>query len=180
MSVRSNLAEELAIADQQSDYIAVELLWNVLVKAAHSHNDCKEYKRIQSLVEGIEKGEATYLMNHVAIDTLLKLEPPLETILVDSNEQLNTKQTAEELRAIEANRFTNPRKALDALVFVLKRIRNKRVHGFKSPNGPRMARFSVRLALYCLRFVMRSSSDISEVTQTFPLLFGRKLLSLVP
>ncbi len=137
MSLRSNLAEELAIADEQSDYVAVELLWNVLVKAAHSHNDCEEYKRIQSLLAGINTAEVAHLMNHTAIDALLQLKPPLETILVDSNEQLKIKQAAEELKTIEANRFRNPRKALDSLFFVLKRIRNKRVHGFKSPNGPR-------------------------------------------
>ena len=139
MSSTAKLHEELAIADGESDYVAVELLWNILVKAAHSQKGGKEFRRIQLVIRSLKLAQTAELMKHPAIDVLLDLNPPLETVLVDPNEWLQTKQASKELATIRASRFADPAKAMDQLMFVLKRIRNKRVHGFKSPKGQRDA-----------------------------------------
>jgi hypothetical protein len=137
MSLTAELAEQLAIADRESDYVAVELLWNILVKAAHSQRRRTEFARVQLLIKGLGMAEATSLMNQPSVDTLLNIDPPLETVFVDPNEWRQTQQAAAELAIIRASRFADPAKAVETLICVLKRIRNKRVHGFKTLKGSR-------------------------------------------
>jgi hypothetical protein len=71
------------------------------------------------------------------VDNLLDLEPPLETLLSARHERLNAARTAEELELIRRHREDDPKLALYKLTEVLKRVRNRRAHGFKTPEGPR-------------------------------------------
>jgi hypothetical protein len=71
------------------------------------------------------------------VDGLLDLEPPLETVLSFPHEGLDAERTALQLQIVRRDRECNPRLALLNLAEVLKRIRNRRARGFKTPSGPR-------------------------------------------
>jgi len=139
MPLTANLHQHVAEADAQSDYVAVELLWNILVKAAHSKNSQREYDRLLLLIGDLQPAQVAALMRHNGVDTLLNLQPPLETVLADPNERLYAQRAAQELAAIRTFQVAQPRRAATELLSVLNRIRNKRIHGFKTPDGGRDA-----------------------------------------
>lgn len=139
MPLTTNLLEELAAIEPQPDYVAVELLWNILVKAAHSKNDADEFGRLKLLITDLTSGQADLFVQEPAVNRLLDLDPPLETVFANSRERFQAPAAAAEIATIRAERVTDPRNAAQALLSLLKRIRNKRVHGFKTPKGPRDA-----------------------------------------
>lgn len=139
MSLTASLPKEVVASDLESDYAAVELLWNVFVKAAHSKNSPKEFARLQLLVADLDSREGAAFAQHPSVDTLHDLHPPLETVLADRYERLDAQTAASEVATIRALRSTRPKEAATALLSLLKRIRNKRVHGFKTQDGPRDA-----------------------------------------
>jgi hypothetical protein len=60
----------------------------------------------------------------------------LESILSATHERLDKDRTARELETVRAKREADPKEALLSLANVLKRVRNRRAHGFKTPDGP--------------------------------------------
>lgn len=139
MLLTTNLLRDVLDTDSQSDYVAVELLWNALVKAAHSKRKRNEFERLLLLIGDLQPVQVTALMQHPSVNALLNLHPPLETVLADPNERLHMQESAHDLVTIRTARVMEPRKAAVALLNVLKHIRNKRIHGFKTPDGPRDA-----------------------------------------
>jgi hypothetical protein len=115
----------------------VEVLWVALVKAANRFPGKTEYRRMTRLVAGVPLESIKELLHHPAVDVLLGLEPPLETVLASSHERLEVQSAAAELTCIRQSRDDDPGAALIALGAILKRIRNKRVHGFKTRQGER-------------------------------------------
>jgi len=79
------------------------------------------------------------LLHRPSVDALLNLNPPLESLLSAKHERLNAQRTADELATVRERRGNDPKAALRALADVLKRVRNRRAHGFKTPDGPRDA-----------------------------------------
>jgi hypothetical protein len=73
---------------------------------------------------------------HQAADTLIKLDPLLETVLADDHERLRTEKAEIAISQVKNLRFVNLMQALIALGDILKLIRNKRAHGFKTRSGP--------------------------------------------
>ena len=139
MPLTTHLLREASATDAEADYVAVELLWNVLVKAAHAKHDRDEYGRLLLLIADLSAAQVAAFVQDHSVDTLLNLQPPLETVLADRHERLQAQRAADELATIRASRVAEPNKAAVALLSVLKRIRNKRIHGFKTPDGPRDA-----------------------------------------
>jgi hypothetical protein len=68
---------------------------------------------------------------------LLDLDPPLETVIVDEYEDVYPEKTAKLIRDVRDGRDKDPRTAMLSFGELLKRIRNKRAHGFKSRKGSR-------------------------------------------
>jgi len=137
MSLTKNLLREVSATDSESDYIAVELLWNVLVKAAHAKDEQCEFKRLLLLIADLNPAQVAAWMHDHSVNILLDLQPPLETVLADRNERIQPSNAVAEIATIRTTRVAEPRKAAVALLSVLKRIRNKRIHGFKTPDGLR-------------------------------------------
>ena len=77
------------------------------------------------------------VLHDPAVESLLTLDPPLETVLTDPYERLYPEDAKRALDQIREQRDANPREALLGLGEILKRIRNKRVHGFKTRSGVR-------------------------------------------
>ncbi len=130
---------DIKAAVHLSDYEAVDVLWVTLLKMANIMPGSSEYKRMTNLIQAIPEVKIKALLLRPPVQQLLDLDPPLETVLSDPQERLDPEAAASAVRTINACRETNPRKSILALGEILKRIRNKRAHGFKTREGPRDA-----------------------------------------
>ena len=132
-----DISTDLKVAEQLSDYEAVEVLWVALVKAANRMLGASEHQRMIGLVGRMPAASIKEVLHHPAVESLLSLDPPLETVLVDPSERLYPEDTKKALDQIRSQRDKNGTQALLGLGEILKRIRNKRAHGFKTRSGPR-------------------------------------------
>ncbi len=128
---------DLEEAARESDYSAVNTLWVALLKLANLEEGKSEFARMIKLLDGIPAEAVTAIVNDPAVDSLLKLDPPLETVVSHPREKLETAKVAAALGKVRTYRLAAPREALVGLGFVLKAVRNKREHGFKTRAGPR-------------------------------------------
>jgi hypothetical protein len=128
---------EIAQASRLGPYNGFEQAYVCLVKLALDEPEPKEFARIKRLVNRLRESEISRILLLREVDELLNLKPPLETFLSHETEELRSIETAEAITTVRTKRRSNPRKAVRSLLFVLKNIRNKRDHGFKSADGPR-------------------------------------------
>ncbi len=133
----SSIEEEIRSAENMADYEAVDVLWVALLKLANRMQGTNEHRRMLALVGAFEIEAVRSILGLQAMDNLLELDPPLETVLTDPHERLESEAAERSLNTVRQCRTTDPRAALVALGEILKRIRNKRAHGFKTRNGPR-------------------------------------------
>lgn len=129
--------DEVAAASDQNPYEAVDVLWVTLVKAANTMPGANEHRRMLALVEAMPLEAVQQVLQLPAVDDLLDLDPPLETVLSDLHERLAAEATQAAIETVRSKRHVQPKEALIALGELLKRIRNKRAHGFKTRKGPR-------------------------------------------
>ena len=151
--LKQSILNEVDSASQQYPYEAVDVLWVALVKVANTYEGSEEHPRMLALVESMPREKIRQVLQLPAVDELLNLDPPLETVLADRHERLYPEATEEAIKTIQSKRDEDPKTALIALGEVLKRIRNKRAHGFKTRKGPRDAEIlsatkSILLAFY--------------------------------
>lgn len=133
----SSIEEEIRSAENLADYEAVDVLWVALLKLANRMQGTNEHRRMRALVAAFEIETVRSILGLRAVDNLLGLDPPLETVLTDPHERLEKGAAEGSLNTVRQCRTTDPRAALLAMGEILKRIRNKRAHGFKTRNGPR-------------------------------------------
>lgn len=139
MATIAEIREEVVGSAKLSDYEAVDVLWVALVKTANMNAGKNEHERMINLVNSLPEAQLMVLLNSADANRLLALDPPLETVLFDQHEVLHPDKTAEAIRMVRDKRNTDPRSAMLTFGKILKRVRNKRAHGFKSPKGPRDA-----------------------------------------
>jgi hypothetical protein len=132
-----DIMADLAASARLSDYEAVEVLWVALTKLANLNAGRNEHSRMVKLVSEMPIEVIRQVMDDSALDVLLDLDPPLESVLADPYERLDATRTAQELASVRARRRSEPRESFIMLGEVLKRIRNRRAHGFKSRQGSR-------------------------------------------
>lgn len=132
------IAREAADARTLPPYGAVNGLWVCVVKLANlMPRIAEEHEQIASLLRGFSRQEALMIVSDRGVDDLLNLQPPLETVLAEDGEKLYPLPAARQLEHIRRRRASDPKAALMALFEILQRIRDKREHGFKTPEGPR-------------------------------------------
>jgi hypothetical protein len=132
-----DIRADLAASADLSDYDAVDVLWVALTKLANLNAGRNEHSRMVKLVSEMPIEMIRQIMDDSAVDVLLDLDPPLESVLADPHERLDAERTAQELARVRARRRSEPREGCVMLGEVLKRVRNRRAHGFKSRCGPR-------------------------------------------
>jgi len=137
LATTAEIREEVEGATDLPDYDAVDVLWVALLKVANKREGWGELERLTSLVNSLPEADLTAILNSGPANSLLDLDPPLETILVDHYEKLDCDGTADAIRQVHEKRSNDPRSAMMAFGGILKRIRNKRAHGFKSSKGER-------------------------------------------
>jgi len=133
------LRDEVEHAAKSRDYDAVEQFWNLLVRAADSRSEKEEFGRVSALVATLSGRAIKVWLSKKEVEDLLTLQPPLETMLASQHERLQPDSAAQEMESIRQHRVSDPFSACTALLSILKRIRNKRVHGFKYPGSVRDA-----------------------------------------
>jgi hypothetical protein len=135
--VKATILEDIVAGSNQNPYEAVDVLWVALMKSANTMAGGNEHRRMLALVGAMPEEAIRRVLQLPAVDDLLDLNPPLETVLVDRYERLASEATQQAIQIIRSKRQDDPKGALVALAEILKRIRNKRAHGFKTMKGPR-------------------------------------------
>ena len=97
--------------------------------AIHVKNQVSKEGGSSGLAERTVQG----IVCDAAVDALLR--SPLETVVSHRLEKLETAEVSAALEKLRTQRATSPREVLAGLGFVLKAIRNKREHGFKTHVG---------------------------------------------
>lgn len=120
-----------------SPYEAVDVAWVAVIKLANLFPGPSEHARLLALVESLPLDRIRVILSHEAVDTLLNIDPPLESVVSTPHERLDLKRTIHQVAVVRNRRDTEPTVALVNLAEILKRIRNRRAHGFKTPDGPR-------------------------------------------
>jgi hypothetical protein len=118
-------------------YDAFPKLWVSLLKLALPEQGDDEFGRVNQLVRRLPISKAKEILGMREVSSLLALEPPLEKILSDQHERLAFLEVQRAIKTIRTKADRSPQTALAALCFLLKTIRNKSEHGFKTPDGPR-------------------------------------------
>jgi len=132
------IGAEVRRAEVLPFYEAVSELWVCLVKFANVLPTAgEEHEQVCALLRKFDRETARNLMANGAVDRLLDLDPPLETVLAHPRERLQLQQAARELERIRMRRASDAKGALMAVLEILQRVRDKKMHGFKTPKGPR-------------------------------------------
>jgi len=116
---------------------AFDRCWICLVRLANLLTQESEHKRLIALVDIMPISSASSVLNDPAVNELIDLQPPLENVLTSPHEGLAKDKVAQLVQQVKPSRENSPKEALEALSEILERIRNKRAHGFKTPDGPR-------------------------------------------
>jgi hypothetical protein len=152
---------ELARSEELSDYEAVDVAWVSMIKAANTRPEPNEHKRLVALLEQANVDVVREVLHHPKVDVLLNLDPPLESILTSQHERLDLERTTAEMTEVREGREQNPKAALRSLAEILKRIRNRRAHGFKTPYAPRDQEI-LGAAAPVLRAMARAAIDAAD------------------
>ena len=152
---------ELQRSNDLSDYEAVDVAWVSMVKAANTRQEPNEHKRLVALLDQADAAVVKTVLHLPQVDTLLNLQPPLESILTSPHERLDLERTAREMNSVREKRDQDPKAALRALAEILKRIRNRRAHGFKTLYAPRDQEI-LGAAAPVLRAMAKASIDAAD------------------
>jgi len=150
--------EELNRTSELSVYEAFDVAWIAVIKIANLLPGANEHARVKELLNRMPEDSVRHVLQRQEVNTLLELEPPLETILSSPHERLNAERTAIELETVNLHREDDPKLALLSVAEVLKRVRNRRAHGFKTPDGPRDSQI-LGSALGILRLIGLSAAE---------------------
>ncbi|MEJ7698795.1 MAG: hypothetical protein WKF71_03995 [Pyrinomonadaceae bacterium] len=120
-----------------SPYEGFDVAWIAVVKMANFLPGRSEHDRLVELLEILPAESIRKVLNDENVEKILNLQPPLETVLRSNHERLNEDRTKSELEDVRQYKDSDPKRALRSLVDVLKRVRNRRAHGFKTAEGPR-------------------------------------------
>jgi beta-glucosidase-like glycosyl hydrolase len=126
------LTNALASAATQPPFDAFDTLWTALLREANQRPHSTEQQRLLSLVEQLPPAALTRVTTCDAMTQLLNLDPPLETQQAYPHERLTTENTAHAIATIQNDAANAPARAIEAVGTILKGIRNKRAHGFKT------------------------------------------------
>jgi len=128
------------------------VLWGALTNMAALRDERKEQQGITQLLDAIQEEDVRPILNLGAVETLIYLDPPLETFLTSPQEGPGPESIEKAIGMIRSSRQSDPRKALQSLGAVLASIRDKKADGFQTPSGPRASEIlsSARVILAAL------------------------------
>ena len=132
----AELRAEIKKAKSLSDAEAIDVLWGVLTKIASPMDGTDEGERVSQLLDALHEEDVRPIMRRNAVETLIYLDPPLETILAGPQEGPGPGIIEKAIGMVRSSRESDPRAALRSLGVVLKSIRDNKADGFETPAGP--------------------------------------------
>ena len=139
-SEREQILNEIISTQSLPDNEAFDAMWAALTKVAdvmqgESERDL-DRQRIESLFKKLSEEEIKRLLKDGSVDSLIFLDPPLETILADPDEKAVEDSTMRIIAEVRSSRDSAPREALANLGEILRRLRDKLAHGFNTESRP--------------------------------------------
>jgi hypothetical protein len=134
---KETILTEIISTQSLPDYEAAYVLWTTLTKVVNvmegAGKSAPEYdrQRLESLIEKFSEDEMKRLLKDVSVDSLVFLDPPLETILAGPEGTLDKVSTMRAIGTLRSSRDSDPKEALINLVGILEKIH---AHGLKE--GP--------------------------------------------
>lgn len=134
---KETILTEIISTQSLPDYEAADVLWTTLTNVVNvtkeADKSTPEYdrQRLESLIEKFSENEMKRLLKDVSVDSLVFLDPPLETILTDPEGAPDEVSTMRAIGTLRSSRDSEPKEAFVNLIRILERIYD---HGFKE--GP--------------------------------------------
>ncbi len=123
---KEKILSNIESAVSLSDHEAVTVLWTALTKAADLIKDAGEGKnsmqRITLLVKKLSERQIKTLLKNTSVDSLVFLDPPLETILTDPEGTPDEDSTMRAIGKLRSSRDSDPEESLINLVRILEKI----------------------------------------------------------
>ncbi len=136
---REQILNEIISTQSLPDFEAFDALWAALTKVVNVMQGEGERdldrQEMESLFKKLSDGEIKRLLKDGSVDSLIFLDPPLETVIVDTDEKPVEDSTMRIIAKVRSSRDSAPREALADLGEILRRIRDKLAHGFKAESG---------------------------------------------
>ena len=138
-SEREQILNEIISTQSLPDCEGFDALWAAMTKVADAIQGEGERdldrQRMGSLFEKLSEEEIKRLLKDGSVDSLIFLDPPLETVLADPDEKPVEGSTMRMIAEVRSSRDSAPREALANLGEILRRIRVKLAQGFKAESG---------------------------------------------
>jgi len=139
---REQILNEIISTQSLPDYEAFDAMWAALTKVVNvmqgegERERDLDRQRMESLFKKLSEEEIKRLLKDGSVDSLIFLEPPLETILADPDEKAVEDSTMRIIAEVRSSRDSAPREALANLGEILRRLRDKLAHGFNTESSP--------------------------------------------
>ena len=137
---KEQILSETISTQSLPDYEAFDALWAVLTNAVNlmqGESECDLNREgTISLVGKFSEEEIKRLLRNQSVDSLVFLDPPLETVLAEPDEKPDEDSITRIIGKVRSSRDSDPGEALINLVEILGRIRDKSVHWFKTESVP--------------------------------------------
>ena|SRR5271157_5284975 len=101
--------EELNRSHSLPVYEAFDVAWLAVLKIANLLPGVTEGARIAELLNQLSEDSARHLLRSKEVDTLVNLDPPLESVLSSPHERLNREVTRQELESVRLHRDDDPK-----------------------------------------------------------------------
>ncbi len=125
---KETILTEIISTQSLPDYEAADVLWTTLTKVVNVTKGADksipghDRQGLESLVEKFSEDEMKRLLKDISVDSLVFLDPPLETILTDLEETADEVSTMRAIGTLRSSRDSDPKDALINLARVLEII----------------------------------------------------------
>ena len=125
---KETILTEIISTQSLPDYEAANVLWTTLTKVVNitkedgkniPEHDCQE---LEPLIEKFSEDEMKRLLKDQSVDSLVFLDPPLETVLTGPEGTVDEVSTMRAVGTLRSSRDSDPKDALTNLVRVLEMI----------------------------------------------------------
>ncbi len=125
---KETILNEIISTQSIPDYEASDVLWTTLTKFVNvTKEDSKnapgqDPKGLESFIEKFSEDEMRRLLKNISVDSLVFLDPPLETVLTDPEGTADEVSTMRAIGTLRSSRDSDPKDAFINLVKVLEKI----------------------------------------------------------
>ncbi len=125
---KETILTEIISTQSLPDYEATDVLWTRLTKIVNLTQDAgksvpeHDRQELESLIDKFSEDEMKRLLKNVSVDSLVFLDPPLETVLTGVEGTADEVSTMRAIGTLRSSRDSDPKEALINLVRVLEII----------------------------------------------------------